>query len=92
VHVTFTDRGGVEVAIHLAPAEQVAAMAVLLGVEVETNPNLHASGVIHFARTACFTGGVSLTWYIPTPEPQPDVEHRRRQWDALIAALATTPG
>jgi hypothetical protein len=90
VNVSFTGGGGVEVSMHHAAAEEVAAMAALLGVGVGPVPDLHASAVIHFAGSAYLSGGLSLVWYLAPPEPRPDVEHRRRQWDALTTALTTT--
>ena len=89
VNVSFTG-GGVEVSMHHAAAESVAAMAALLGVGVGPVPDLHASAVIHFAGSAYLSGGLSLVWYLAPPEPRPDVEHRRRQWVALTTALTTT--
>jgi hypothetical protein len=91
VNVSFTGRGGVEVSMHGAAAEEVAAMAGLLGVGPGPVPDLHASSVVHFAGSAYLSGGLSLVWYLAPPEPRPDVEHRQRQWDALTAALTTTP-
>jgi hypothetical protein len=90
VNVSFTGGGGAEVSIHHAPAEEVAAMAALLGVAVGPVPDLHASGVIRFGGTDYLSGGLTLTWYLASPEPRPDVAHRRRQWDALTTALTTT--
>lgn len=90
VNVSFTGGGGVEVSIHRAPAGEVAAMAALLGVAVEPAPDLHTCGVIRFGGTGYLAGGLTLVWYLAPPEPRPDVEYRRRQWDALTTALTTT--
>jgi hypothetical protein len=88
LYVGFVRGGGVDVSIHDAPPDEVAVLAVLLGVEADPDPDPYSSGPIHFGRDAHFTGGVALDWYPAPPEPRPEPEHRRRQWGALTTALA----
>jgi hypothetical protein len=88
VHVSFANGGGVDVSVHRSPAEEVAVLAVLLGVEVDPTPDPYSSGPIRFGEYAYLSGEVSLDWYPAPPEPRPEPEHRRQQWGALAIALA----
>jgi hypothetical protein len=88
VYVRFGTGGGVEVSVHGAPPEQVAVLAVLLGVTVDADPDPYSAGPIRFGGGARFRGGVTLDWYPAPAEPRPEPEHRLGQWAALAAALS----
>jgi hypothetical protein len=92
VWVRFSSYGDVHMAVHEVEPAQVAVMATRLGLDLVPEGGSAGSGPVRFVAGVSMRGRVSLDWYPKSPEPRPETEHRRRQWDALVTALAASSG